>query len=243
MNMTLPTAPTVAPVVPKKRSKKSTEGSGETKKKTLEEPKVETKEETKTETKKETKEEPKVETKQVKEEPKEETKEVVESEVETTVRERLATLIVKQDKLLAEARQDAKDLRKLLKDFDLEVKNLSKKKKRVQDPNKKPSGLQKPVRISNELLAFLKKYSGVNSNDPIPRCDVVKYISSYIREHNLKNPELKREIQLNRDPNNELPKLFKPATYVDKNLEEKGAFYCDISIQRDIAHHFLKDDE
>jgi chromatin remodeling complex protein RSC6 len=237
------------PVTPlkAKRTKKTSETSEE-----KESPKQETVAPKKKKTKepKEEKEEPKEEKEEPKEEPKVESsgdEKALASESETvekvSIRDRLVELIAKQDNLVAEAKQDAKNFRKLLKDFDLEVKTLTKKKKRVQDPNKKPSGLQKPVQLSKELLKFLKTFCGVESNDPMSRSDVVKYLSSYIREHDMKHPTLRREIELHRDPNNELPKLFKPASYIDKKSPEKAPFYCDISIQRDIAHHFLKADE
>jgi chromatin remodeling complex protein RSC6 len=180
---------------------------------------------------------------QVKEEPTEQESGPEEQEQENSVRSKLLELIANSDEKLAQARQDSKDFRKLLKEFDAEVKNLTKKRKRVQDPNKKPSGLQKPVRLSSELLKFLNEFCNVSGSDPVSRSNVVKYLSSYIKEHNLKNPDLKREIQINRDPHNQLQKLFNPASYCDKKLPEKGPFYCDISIQRDIGHHFLKDNE
>ena len=49
------------------------------------------------------------------------------------------------------------------------------------------SGLQRPVRPSNELAA-------ITGADPLPRSQVVSKIWDHIRKNNLQNPENKREI-------------------------------------------------
>jgi chromatin remodeling complex protein RSC6 len=51
----------------------------------------------------------------------------------------------------------------------------------------KGNALQKPVQPSNELAAVV-------GSKPLPRGQVVSKVWEYIREHNLQNPENKREI-------------------------------------------------
>lgn len=78
-----------------------------------------------------------------------------------------------------------------------EVKRLSKRPKQrggnvdPNKPKKKPSGFAKPTGISSELETFL----GVESGTMLARTDVTKRITTYIKEHNLQNPENRREIR------------------------------------------------
>ncbi|MCW6506759.1 SWIB/MDM2 domain-containing protein [Lichenifustis flavocetrariae] len=57
----------------------------------------------------------------------------------------------------------------------------------VPPAKKVNAALAKPLKPSNELAAVVGK-------DPLPRTEVVSKVWEYIRNHNLQNPENKREI-------------------------------------------------
>jgi chromatin remodeling complex protein RSC6 len=52
---------------------------------------------------------------------------------------------------------------------------------------KKPNALQKPLQPSKELAAVVGK-------EPLPRGEVVSKVWAYIKQHQLQNPEDRREI-------------------------------------------------
>jgi len=75
---------------------------------------------------------------------------------------------------------------------DLEKASRSRRK-RVVDPNKPkraPSGFAKPTGLSPELCTFL----GVDADTQLARTDVTKQITTYVKEHELQNPENKKII-------------------------------------------------
>jgi upstream activation factor subunit UAF30 len=51
----------------------------------------------------------------------------------------------------------------------------------------KPNGLQQPLRPSKELAAVV-------GSEPLPRGEVVRKVWDYIKQHDLQNPENRREI-------------------------------------------------
>ena len=53
--------------------------------------------------------------------------------------------------------------------------------------SKKPNALQKPLQPSKELAAVV-------GAEPLPRGEVVSKVWDYIKQHNLQNPENRREI-------------------------------------------------
>lgn len=65
------------------------------------------------------------------------------------------------------------------------------------------SGFLKPVQISKDLA----KFTGWDQSQLRSRVDVTKYICDYIKEHNLQDPEDKRNIRVDQDAN--LKKLLK----------------------------------
>ncbi len=83
----------------------------------------------------------------------------------------------------------------------------NQKKKRTHNPDRKPSGFAKPSLLSDELCKFVGKPKG----SMMARTEVTKYITGYIKEHNLQDPDFKRRII----PDKSLNKLLK----VPKNSE------------------------
>lgn len=84
------------------------------------------------------------------------------------------------------------------------------------------TGLTKPVRISSELAKFM------SSPRSVARTEVNKYVHQYIRSHNLKNPQNKREIV----PDDALVNLLRLKDSPTINLT------C-FNIQKHLNPHFL----
>ena len=87
------------------------------------------------------------------------------------------------------------DVRRLQKNVQRYLKESAKKNKRRKNPaagaaKRAPSGFAKPAVISKELCTFLGKPKGTE----MARTEVTKYLTNYIKEHNLQDAENKRRI-------------------------------------------------
>ena len=125
--------------------------------------------------------------------------------METIIEDLIARISTLETKMV---RQE-KTIRKLKKDLIPE----SERKPR------KPSGFAKPAYLSPELCLFL----GVDVGTELARTDVTKKLLSYVKEHNLQNPENKRVILLD----DALNKLLKPdceVTYFNIQRLLKGHY-------------------
>lgn len=93
--------------------------------------------------------------------------------------------------------------KKLQRSVQKDLKNADKKSKRVnaKKGKREPSGFAKPAIISNELCDFLNQPYGTE----MARTEVTKYLTSYIKDNNLQQPEDKRKI----NPDKKLSKLLK----------------------------------
>lgn len=167
--------------------------------------------------------------------------ESTEVQVETeTIRSRLEHLIKNKQELIADLKREIVELKRLQRDHELAVKDASKrgKKKRVRDDStpRKPSGFASPVVVSDELYSFLANF-GVTKGDPIARTDVTRYITSYIKEHNLQNPEHRREIM----PDATLSKIFgEPMEHKDPNDTNSPKVFTYLKLQKYLSAHFPK---
>ena len=63
----------------------------------------------------------------------------------------------------------------------------SKSASSTRGARKANPALQKPLQPSNELAAVV-------GSDPLPRSEMVSRVWDYIKQHNLQNPENRREI-------------------------------------------------
>ena len=99
----------------------------------------------------------------------------------------------------------------------------NQKKKRAHNPDRKPSGFAKPSLLSDELCKFMSQPKG----SLLARTEVTKFITGYIKDHNLQDPEFKRRIL----PDNKLKKLLN----VPKNTE-----LTYFNLQTYMKHHFPK---
>ena len=94
------------------------------------------------------------------------------------------------------------NVRSLQRSVEKEMRNSSKKsKKQLNKPKREPSGFAKPSLLSDELCKFVGKPKG----SLMARTEVTKFITGYIKDHNLQDTEFKRRIL----PDNKLNKLLK----------------------------------
>jgi upstream activation factor subunit UAF30 len=120
---------------------------------------------------------------------------------------------------LAETRQLQKDTRRAIKDAR---KNRRKPKDDPNKPKRAPSGFAKPSLISEELCKFL----GQDEGTMMARTEVTKYVTKYIKDNNLQNPDNKRHIL----PDSTLKKLL--------NVNDEEVTY--FNLQKYMKHHFPK---
>jgi upstream activation factor subunit UAF30 len=162
----------------------------------------------------------------------------VEAVVETeTLKSRFERLVKLTQEHIVGLKLVSGELRKLQRDHELAVKEASKKSKRKQSKDgapRKASGFASPVLVSDEMYAFLAPF-GVEKGTPIARTDVTRYITGYIRDQDLQNPEYRREIQ----PNAALKKLLGPAEELkDSNDPESKKVYTYLRLQKYLSKHF-----
>jgi len=124
-----------------------------------------------------------------------------------------------------------KFLRSLNKNIKLlrnRTTRVMKQKKKSGRTNNKNSGFLKPVPISKEMA----KFTGWDQEQLRSRVEVTKYICDYISEHDLQNPEDRRQIK----PDIKLQKLL---GYNPKKITEPLRYY---SLQTHLKRHFPKKD-
>lgn len=119
-----------------------------------------------------------------------------------------------------------RSLKKKIVALRTKVSRISKKKGTTKSttPNLN-SGFLKPVKISDEMA----KFAGWEPDVPKSRVDVTKHICNYIKEHNLQNPEDRRQIK----PDAKLKKLLN----FDPAKDDKLTYY---KIQTYMKPHFTK---
>ena len=125
-------------------------------------------------------------------------------------------------------KQKSAELRKAAKALQKQLKSAQTKKKRVKDPNapkRQPAGFAKPTPLSAELCEFLN----IDSSTLVARTDVTRKITEYIKQHNLQNPDNKREIILDAP----LKKLLNPPADVTVTF---------FTLQTYLKNHFPKSD-
>ena len=101
-------------------------------------------------------------------------------------------------------------------------KKESKSNKKKSDKKRSPSGFAKPAPISNELSAFLNLENGIE----LARTEVTSKVIAYVKEHQLQNPENKKQILLDE----KLKKLLTP---------EEGDVVTYFNLQTYLKKHFI----
>lgn len=133
----------------------------------------------------------------------------------------VADLIEKIASLATHIKTIQSSVKMLVKEFDKQKKIVDKVQKKKEKAKKSPSGFAKPCKISDELCDFI----GVAKGTELSRTDITRHINSYVKEHNLNNPQNRREFF----PDKKLKSIL--------NVKdgEKVTYFV---LQRLIAHHF-----
>lgn len=92
--------------------------------------------------------------------------------------------------ILNTAKELQQELKKTQRQYNKLIKNRRAKKPRAANDNAAPSGFAKPTAISPELAAFLS----VDKDAKLPRTEVTRMLTKYIKEKGLQKPEDKRVI-------------------------------------------------
>lgn len=117
-----------------------------------------------------------------------------------SVLEELDAIIMTIDKEITNKRESEtkvkgikflRSLRKSIKTSRSHSARVMKTKNRVPRKNNKNSGFRKPVEVSKEMANF----AGWNHGELHSRVDVTKFLCDYIKEHDLQNPEDRRQIK------------------------------------------------
>lgn len=164
-----------------------------------------------------------------------------ETTVDYKLMEQFEELLKSKQMQVDTLRREMTGLRKMMKDYQAQVRELTKKGKKkrsttVDGKPRKPSGFAEPIVVSDDLYKFLSKY-GVEKGTPIARTEVTKYIIAYIKEKNLQNPERRREIV----PDATLSKLFGPSVeHRDPTDTNSPMVYSYLKLQKYLTSHFPK---
>ena len=116
---------------------------------------------------------------------------------------------------------------KRTKQLQGDVRRVARKKRATRQGNNN-SGFMKPALISDEMADFL----GVDHGTMMSRVGCTKQLHAYIKEHDLQNPENRREIR----PDNALAVLLK------HDRAEHGPLFYYV-MQKLIQQHFIKDED
>ena len=104
-----------------------------------------------------------------------------------------------------------------------ESKKKESKIKKKSDKKRSPSGFAKPAPISNDLASFLNMENGVE----LARTEVTSKVIAYVKDHQLQNPENKKQILVD----DKLKVLLQP---------EEGDVITYFNLQTYLKKHFLQ---
>ena len=125
---------------------------------------------------------------------------VVEQMTEPTLTDAFTELVSAMTTMRSQLTALTQEVRTLRTRAEREIKAAQKAVKKRRSTNRKPSGFTKPTMISDELATFLGRPKG----SEMARTEVTREINAYIKQHNLQNPENKRNI----NPDTKLRKLL-----------------------------------
>ena len=162
---------------------------------------------------------------------------VVSADVETAVKvessssDQLKSILQTLTDQAAQTKSLINTVRTVLKDIDRQSKELEKlRNKRSRNKSERtvsalPSGITKPVAISDELAKFL----GVAPGTLVPRNEVTKGVSSYVKQNGLSDPENKQRFVLDDRPAAQVLKVLLG------NPAEAVTYF---NLQRYLKHHY-----
>ena len=128
--------------------------------------------------------------------------------------------------LIVNVKTVLKDVERQSKDYDklLNKRSRNKGEKRASDV---PSGITKPVAISDELAVFL----GVSPGTLVPRNEVTKGVSAYVKKYELSDPTNRQKFSFSNSPEGKV--LFK---LLGEPAEEVTYF----NLQRYLKSHYIQ---
>jgi chromatin remodeling complex protein RSC6 len=175
-------------------------------------------------------------------------------------KDRMSLLIKSHRSKIEMLRSEVAELQRLQREHETSMKAATKKQKKVRDYTKprRKSGFAEPMTVSEQLYDFLVS-TKATMRDPafspksreeelswpqipitkgmkIARTDVTSHINKYIKEHNLQNPEARREII----PDATLRSIFSEPTPVDLNDPKSKKIYTYLQLQKYMSHHYPK---
>jgi len=122
-----------------------------------------------------------------------------------------------------------KDSEKSSKELD-KLRNKKTRTKTERSPNALPSGITKPVAISDELAKFL----GVASGTLVPRNEVTKGVSGFVKSNELSDPANKQKFVLDNRP------AAKTLRALLGDPKEDVTYF---NLQRYLKHHYVTSDK
>ena len=128
--------------------------------------------------------------------------------------------------LIGNVKSVLKEVERQSKDYDKLVNKRSRNKSEKK-ANDAPSGITKPVAISDELAVFL----GVAPGTLVPRNEVTKGVSAYVRKYELSDPTNRQRFAFNDKPEGKT--LF-------KLLGEPTEVVTYFNLQRYLKSHYLQ---
>jgi len=159
--------------------------------------------------------------------------EIVESVVaKVDQTESLKTVLVTLNEQSSVIKGLVNTVRNLIKESDKQSKELEKlrnKRTRVKTERSAdalPSGITKPVSISDELAVFL----GVAPGTLVPRNEVTKGVSTYVKKNDISDPENKQRFVLDDRP------AAKTLRTLLGNPTEDVTYF---NLQRYLKHHYI----
>ena len=140
--------------------------------------------------------------------------------------DKLSTVLEKLLSFQNEVKEIISIVKVVQKEYNKIQKQTNKKTKKASSSTgtRAPSGFAKPTRISDQLCEFL----GVSKGSSLARTEVTRVINTYIKQHNLQDPNDKRRIIPN------------AALRVILGLKE-GEVASYFTLQRLLKSHFLKE--
>lgn len=165
-----------------------------------------------------------------------------ENEVTARTSDSFLETIQKLERQFKDLKTTMAELKAYKKEIVQLEKSSNKKKKKQTNKNGNPSGLSKPTLISEQLCEFL----GVPKGTEMSRSEVTKRLWAYIDQHDLKNKEMKKKVDLVGDRGEELKSILNAD--LEKVDKETGETYNVLerdglgiyTIQMLIKHHFAK---
>ena len=147
----------------------------------------------------------------------------------TPLFEKLSTLTQSFNETMTEGKKFSTEIRRLVSSVSKFEKKLNKqtRRRRTKTGKTTESGITRPVHVSDEMCKFLGEPVGTL----LARTAVTKRITTYIREHNLQNPENRKQI---------FPDKGLQAMLVPLRKEDRPNGYTFFNLQRYLKHHYQK---